>query len=58
MNWILGCVLIYTSLFGIGKLIFKEWYAGAAYTIAAIVAAALISRSLAQPHWQEPNANG
>ena len=28
-NWILGCVLIYTTLFGIGKLIFKEWPAGA-----------------------------
>ena len=27
-NWILGCVLIYATLFGIGKLIFKEWTAG------------------------------
>ena len=26
-NWILGCVLIYTTLFGIGKLVFKEWTA-------------------------------
>ena len=34
-NWILGCVLIYTTLFGIGKLIFKEWTAGLAYIAAA-----------------------
>ena len=27
-NWILGCVLIYATLFGIGKLIFKEWPVG------------------------------
>jgi hypothetical protein len=57
VNWILGCILIYTTLFGIGKLIFKEWYEGAAYTVAALIAAALISRSLSQPHWHEPEAN-
>jgi Na+/proline symporter len=53
VNWILGCILIYTSLFAIGKLVFKEWYEGAAYTLAAVIAAVLISRSLAQPHWRE-----
>jgi Na+/proline symporter len=54
VNWVLGCILIYTTLFGIGKLIFKEWYEGAAYTLVAIVVAVLISRSLSQSHWQEP----
>jgi hypothetical protein len=52
-NWILGCVLIYTALFAIGKLIFKEWYVGLAYAAAAVIAAVLISRSLSQPHWTE-----
>jgi Na+/proline symporter len=52
-NWILGCVLIYTTLFAIGKLIFKEWYEGLAYSLVAVIAAALISRSLSQPHWRE-----
>jgi solute:Na+ symporter, SSS family len=47
-NWILGCALIYGSLFGIGKLIFKEWRAGLVYLLVAIVAGALISRNLSR----------
>jgi SSS family solute:Na+ symporter len=47
-NWILGCALIYGSLFGIGKLIFKEWAAAALYLFVAIVAGVLISRSLSR----------
>lgn len=47
-NWILGCALIYGSLFGIGKLIFKEWAAAALYLSVAIVAGVLISRSLSR----------
>jgi solute:Na+ symporter, SSS family len=47
-NWILGCALIYGSLFGIGKLIFKEWAMGSLYLLVAIVAGALISRNLSQ----------
>jgi SSS family solute:Na+ symporter len=45
-NWILGCLLIYGSLFGIGKLIFKEWVAGALFLLVAIVAGTLITRNL------------
>ncbi len=48
VNWILGCALIYGSLFGIGKLIFKEWGAGLLYLLVAIVAGALISRNLSR----------
>jgi Na+/proline symporter len=29
-DWLLGCVLIYAALFGVGKLIFGEWALGAA----------------------------
>ncbi|HKV34938.1 MAG TPA: sodium:solute symporter family protein [Pyrinomonadaceae bacterium] len=46
VNWILGCALIYGSLFGIGKLIFKEWAAGALFLLVAIVAGTLITRNL------------
>ena len=50
VNWILGCVLIYTTLFGIGKLIFKEWYEGTGvHRRRPSIAAALISRNLSQP---------
>ena len=45
-NWILGCVLIYASLFGIGYLIFKEWAWGAGLTALALACAVAISRSL------------
>ncbi len=48
VNWILGCALIYGSLFGIGKLIFKEWAAAALYLFVAIVAGVLISRNLSR----------
>jgi solute:Na+ symporter, SSS family len=45
-NWILGCLLIYGSLFGIGKLIFKEWGAAALFLLVAAVAGTLITRNL------------
>jgi Na+/proline symporter len=48
LNWILGVALIYGTLFGIGKLIFKEWVAGFAFLLVAIVAGILISRNLSQ----------
>jgi solute:Na+ symporter, SSS family len=48
VNWILGCALIYGSLFGIGKLIFKEWAAGSLYLLVAIGAGVLISRNLSR----------
>ncbi len=48
VNWILGVALIYGSLFGIGKLIFKEWGTGFIFLLVAIVAGALISRNLSR----------
>ena len=48
VNWILGVALIYGSLFGIGKLIFKEYGTGLLYLLVAIVAGALISRNLSR----------
>jgi solute:Na+ symporter, SSS family len=53
VNWILGCALIYGSLFGLGKLIFKEWVAGFALLLVAIVAGVLISRNLSQGEMTE-----
>jgi solute:Na+ symporter, SSS family len=52
VNWVLGCALIYGSLFGIGKLIFKEWLAGIVFLGLAIVAGVLISRNLSRTDWQ------
>ncbi len=46
MNWTLGCVLIYASLFGIGKLVFKEWGIGLMLTGTAVAAGIAIALSL------------
>lgn len=55
-NWILGCVLIYATLFGIGNLIFKRWAAGGLLLVLAAVAAAIISRNLAKSLGAEDGA--
>jgi Na+/proline symporter len=57
VNWILGVALIYGTLFGIGKLIFKEWVAGFAFLLVAVVAGILISRSLSQGEMTEETVN-
>jgi len=46
VNWILGCVLIYASLFGIGHLIFKNWLPGGGLIALALLCSAIISRNL------------
>src|SRR5439155_1096923 len=56
-NWFLGCVFIYASLFGIGKLVFKEWGAAVLYGVVAVAAAALFSRSLSRAGWQSFSAD-
>jgi len=50
LNWVCGCVLIYGSLFGVGKWILHEWMAGSVYIGFSVVAAYLIYRS---PSWKE-----
>lgn len=57
VNWILGCALIYGSLFGIGKLIFKEWGAGFLYLLIAIVAGVLITRNLSRDEMTDKTVN-
>ena len=50
-NWFLGCALIYGSLFGIGKLIFKYYLSGLLYLAVAIAAGILISWNLSRMGW-------
>jgi hypothetical protein len=58
VNWCAGCVLIYASLFGIGKLIFKEWTAACIWLVLAVAAGVVISRNLSQADWQEERSSG
>jgi Na+/proline symporter len=51
-NWILGCAMIYCALFGIGKLVFGEWLAGAGLLVVAGIAGWLIFRDLSRRGWQ------
>ncbi len=53
LNWFLGCALIYGALFGIGKIIFKEWVSGLLYLVVAIIAGVLISWNLSRVGWAE-----
>jgi Na+/proline symporter len=52
LNFFLGCLLIYGSLFGIGKVIFKEYLAGFAYLAVAVGAGLLISWNLSRIGWK------
>jgi Na+/proline symporter len=52
LNAFLGCLLIYGSLFGIGKIIFKEWLPGLLYLAIAISAGLLISWNLSRVGWK------
>ena len=46
IDWICGVVLVYTALFGIGKLIFAEWLAAFIYLAVGFVAGWIIWRDL------------
>jgi Na+/proline symporter len=45
LNWILGILVVYSTLFGIGQLLFGEW-AGVAFLAIALVAAVVLARRL------------
>jgi Na+/proline symporter len=51
-NWVMGVILVYGSLFGIGKLVFQQWFTGVALLIIAGVAGYLIFWDLTRRGWQ------
>ena len=46
LNWFLGVILIYASLFGIGKLLFGDYLIAAIFILLAIISGAIIYRNL------------
>jgi solute:Na+ symporter, SSS family len=52
LNWIMGCLMIYCSLFGIGKLVFGEWLVGVLLLAIAAAAGWLIFWDLSRRGWQ------
>ena len=51
VDWISGCVLIYGVLFGIGKLLLKDYASGAILLAVGIVAGAVIYWDLSRRGW-------
>ncbi len=58
VNWILGCILIYSSLFGIGYVIFKEWMWGCGLLAVALGCALALSNSLSKAVTREASLAG
>ncbi|MFA3782199.1 sodium:solute symporter family protein [Melioribacteraceae bacterium 4301-Me] len=42
INWILGVIMVYSALFGIGKIIFADFIAGLSFILIALIAAIII----------------
>jgi hypothetical protein len=49
---IMGCVLVYGALFGIGKLVFGDWLAGTLLLFMAAIAGGLIWWHLERRGWE------
>ncbi len=52
MDWAAGCVLVYSTLFGVGKLIFGETALGVAILAVAAASGYLIYRDLERRGWR------
>ena len=53
LNWVYSLVLVYSCLFGIGKLIFRDFLEGMGFLLLAVVAGWLIYRDFQQRGWQK-----
>jgi SSS family solute:Na+ symporter len=51
LDWLCGCALIYGALFGIGKIILKDYGTGIAFIAIAAAAAGIIFRDLSRRGW-------
>jgi hypothetical protein len=52
IDWVLGCVFVYATLFGIGKIIFGELQIGVPLLLIAAVSGYLIFWHLSRRGWQ------
>lgn len=51
LDWVCGCLLIYMTLFGVGKILLKEYTIGAVMLAAAVAAGAVIYWDLSRRGW-------
>jgi Na+/proline symporter len=52
LDWITGCVLVYMTLFGVGKIIFGHLMTGLAFLVVAFVAGSIIYWDLNRRGWK------
>ncbi len=52
LDWICGCVLVYMTLFGVGKILFREWTVGLVFLFLAVIAGWVIYRDLGRRGWK------
>ena len=52
LDWACGCVLVYMSLFGIGKIIFGQLAVGMGFLVVAAIAGGIIYRDLNRRGWK------
>jgi Na+/proline symporter len=50
-NWLFGCLLVYMTLFGFGKIIFGEYLLGGAFLFVAVVSMSIIYLNLSKRGW-------
>jgi solute:Na+ symporter, SSS family len=51
-NWFFGCLLIYMTLFGVGKMLFGEYLTGSLFLCLAVVSFTVIYRNLSRRGWE------
>ncbi len=51
LDWLCGCVMIYGALFGIGKIILRDFATGLVFLGVALAAGAVIYRDLSRRGW-------
>ena len=51
VNWVSGCVLVYSAMFGIGMLVFKHWVTGILLLALSGIAGWLIFWNLSRQGW-------
>jgi SSS family solute:Na+ symporter len=52
LDWLMGCLMVYCSLFGIGKVVFGEWLVGLLLLAVAAISGWVIFWDLSRRGWQ------
>ncbi|MFH2144344.1 MAG: sodium:solute symporter family protein [Bacteroidota bacterium] len=53
LNWLLGCIMVISSLFGIGEIIFGQYVIGIIYISIAFISAYIIYRNMIKIGWKK-----